>query len=74
MPTLYLSPSTQEGNPVIIGNTEEYYMNLIADAMEPYLISNGIMFRRNNRNHQSHTVLSDKPKCRHRQSIRCQRI
>lgn len=50
MPTLYLSPSTQEGNPVVIGNSEEYYMNLIADAMEPYLISNGITFSRNDRN------------------------
>jgi N-acetylmuramoyl-L-alanine amidase len=50
MPTLYLSPSTQEGNPVVIGNSEEYYMNLIADAMEPYLTSNGILFRRNDRN------------------------
>ena len=50
MPTLFLSPSTQEGNPYVIGNSEEYYMNLIADAMEPYLVSNGILFRRNNRN------------------------
>lgn len=50
MPTLFLSPSTQEGNPTAVGNSEEYYMNLIADAMEPYLISNGIEFRRNDRN------------------------
>ena len=35
MPTLFLSPSTQEFNPFIDGGNEEYYMNLIADAMEP---------------------------------------
>lgn len=47
MPTLYLSPSTQEFNPTAIGNSEEYYMNLIADAMIPYLRSNGITTIRN---------------------------
>ena len=37
MPKIYLSPSTQEYNPYITGNgSEEYFMNLIADAMEPY--------------------------------------
>ena len=34
MPTIYLSPSTQEFNPYSGGGNEEYYMNLIADAME----------------------------------------
>ncbi len=48
MPTLFLSPSTQEFNPYVIGGTEEQYMNEIADAMEPYLVSNGIRFTRNN--------------------------
>lgn len=47
MPTLYLSPSTQDANPYVIGGSEEYYMNLVADAMEPYLIANGIAFTRN---------------------------
>ncbi len=47
MPRIYLSPSTQEFNPYIIGGNEEYYMNLIADAMEPYLIASGIEFTRN---------------------------
>lgn len=47
MPRIYLSPSTQEFNPYIIGGTEEYYMNLIADAMEPYLYATGIEFDRN---------------------------
>ena len=47
MPKIYLSPSTQEFNPYVIGGNEEYYMNLIADAMEPYLYASGIDFVRN---------------------------
>lgn len=48
MPTIYLSPSTQEYNPYYGGEgNEEYYMNLIADAMEPYLTSSGIGYVRN---------------------------
>ncbi len=47
MPIIYLSPSTQEGNMYVIGGSEEYYMNLIADAMEPYLRSSGIQYTRN---------------------------
>ena len=47
MPKIYLSPSTQELNEYVSGGTEEYYMNLIADAMEPYLRSSGIQFTRN---------------------------
>ena len=48
MPTLYLSPSTQEWNQYVTGSgSEEYNMNLIADAMEPYLMANGIRFTRN---------------------------
>lgn len=50
MPSVFLSPSTQEGNPYVIGGTEEQYMNLIADAMEPYLVSSGIRFGRNDPN------------------------
>ena len=42
MPTIYLSPSTQESNLFVSGGSEEYYMNLIADAMVPYLNSSGI--------------------------------
>lgn len=48
MPTIYLSPSVQEYNPYIIGGSEEYYMNRIADAMVPYLRASGIGFTRNN--------------------------
>ena len=47
MPTIYLSPSTQEYNPYVIGGDEEYYMNLIADAMIPYLDASGIGYVRN---------------------------
>ncbi len=47
MPTIYLSPSTQEFNPYAGGGNEEFYMNLIADAMEPYLAASGIQFVRN---------------------------
>ena len=46
MPSIYLSPS-QEYNPYITGGTEEQYMNELADALEPYLLSNGIRFIRN---------------------------
>lgn len=47
MPRIYLSPSTQEFNPYTGGGNEEQYMNLIADAMEPFLLSCGIEFVRN---------------------------
>ena len=47
MPTIYLSPSTQEFNPYVNGGNEEEYMNLIADALEPWLRANGIGFERN---------------------------
>ena len=48
MPSVFLSPSTQEWNPYVNGGNEEEYMNLIADKMEPYLRSSGISFGRNN--------------------------
>lgn len=47
MPKVYLSPSLQEYNPYVGGGNEEYYMNLVADAMEPYLEASGISFGRN---------------------------
>ncbi len=48
MPTVYLSPSTQEYNPYVTSaGTEEYFMNLIADAMIPYLQQFGINYYRN---------------------------
>lgn len=48
MPAIYLSPSVQEHNPFIIGGSEEYFMNRIADAMVPYLRASDIGFARNN--------------------------
>ena len=48
MPILYLSPSTQDWNAYVTGSgSEEYQMNRITDALEPYLRSSGIRFRRN---------------------------
>ena len=47
MPKIYLSPSTQEANLYVDGGTEEEVMNQLADALEPYLNSNGIRYKRN---------------------------
>lgn len=48
MPIIYLSPSTQEGNMYVTGSgSEEYNMNRLADAMEPYLRANTIRWTRN---------------------------
>ena len=48
MPIIYLSPSTQEWNEYVTGSgSEEYNMNLLADALVPYLVSNGIQYTRN---------------------------
>ena len=47
MPRIFLSPSTQQYNEYVTGGNEEFYMNQIADRMEPLLRSNGIMFTRN---------------------------
>jgi N-acetylmuramoyl-L-alanine amidase len=47
VPSIFLSPSTQEWNAYVDGGTEEQYMNEIADRMEPYLRASGIVYRRN---------------------------
>ena len=47
MPRIHLSPSLQEYNPFYGGGSEEEVMNLIADAMEPYLAADGIEYLRN---------------------------
>ncbi len=47
MPLIYLSPSTQESNIYVTGGSEEYHMNQLADALEPYLRASGIRFIRN---------------------------
>lgn len=49
MPAIYLSPSSQEFNPYVIGGNEEYYMNLLADELEPWLRAAGLSFTRNDR-------------------------
>ena len=41
MPKVYLNPSNGK-NEFVIGGSEEYYMNKIADAMAPYLSGSGI--------------------------------
>lgn len=47
LPKIYLSPSTQEANLYVNGGSEEYWMNRLADAMVPYLLSSGIQYTRN---------------------------
>lgn len=47
MPIVYLSPSTHEFIQLSGGGSEEDYMNLIVDAMIPYLRASGIDFQRN---------------------------
>ena len=48
MPFLFLSPSLQPFNEYAGGGNEQFYMNRIADYMEPLLIANGIQYKRNN--------------------------
>jgi N-acetylmuramoyl-L-alanine amidase len=59
MPSVFLSPSTQEWNPYINGGNEEQQMNIIADAMEPYLRSSGITYGRNDPNRDVQGAISD---------------
>ena len=48
MPSIYLSPSTQDWNSYVTGSgSEEYNMNLLADALVPYLVSHAIQYKRN---------------------------
>lgn len=50
MPKIFLAPSTQGYNQYYSGGSEEYYMNLLADAIVPYLRAAGIRYLRNNPN------------------------
>lgn len=59
MPKIYLSPSVQEFNRYSGGGSEEYYMYLIADAMEPYLKANNIEFDRNRPDMTLSQVIAD---------------
>lgn len=47
MPSVFISPSLQEFNPYVDGGNEEYYMNLVADELIPYLVASGITVGRN---------------------------
>ena len=47
MPRIFFSPSPQPSHPYITGHgSEENFMNLIADAIAPYLLANTIRFPR----------------------------
>ena len=59
MPSVFLSPSTQEFNNYVIGGTEEQYMNYLADQMEPYLTASGIQFVRNDPDRQFTGAIND---------------
>ena len=48
MPKVFLSPSVQQFNEFVNGGNEEQYMNIITDAIEPYLTASSIDFERNN--------------------------
>ncbi len=44
---VYISPSTQQFNEYVNGGNEEYYMNLVADALVEYLNAAGVCTYRN---------------------------
>ena len=50
MPNLFLSPSTQEFNPYVTTGNEEFWMNLLADELQPLLRAAGIAVTRNDPN------------------------
>lgn len=59
MPSVFLSPSTQQWNQYVNGGNEEEQMNLIADAMEPYLRSSGITYSRNDPDRDVRGAIAD---------------
>lgn len=59
MPKVFLSPSTQEFNPYTGGGNEEYYMNLLADRMEPFLRASGISYVRNDPDRAAAGAIAD---------------
>lgn len=50
MPFLFLSPSTQDFNPYVTTGNERFWMNALADRMEPYLRASGVNVTRNDPN------------------------
>lgn len=59
MPSVFLSPSTQEFNQYVIDGNEELYMNFLADRIEPYLRANGIRYVRNDPTKQAVGAIRD---------------
>ncbi|WP_019678760.1 SH3 domain-containing protein [Ruminococcus flavefaciens] len=59
MPKVFLSPSTQEWNQYATDGNEEFYMNLLADRIDPYLRSCGIDFVRNDPDRNVTGAISD---------------
>ena len=59
MPKVFLSPSTQEWNQYATDGNEELYMNILADRIEPYLRSSGIVFVRNDPERNVQGAISD---------------
>lgn len=60
MAILYLSPSRQDFNIYYDGSgSEKYYMDLVADAMEPYLVASGISFARSGDDMTLNQVIAD---------------
>lgn len=59
MPTIFLSPSTQQWNLYVSGGNEEATMNDLANRMEPYLRSSGIDFTRNDPNREVAGAIAD---------------
>ena len=60
MADLYLSPSRQDFNIYYDGSgSEKYYMDLVADAMEPYLVASGISFARSGDDMTLNQVIAD---------------
>ncbi len=59
MPSVYLSPSTQEFNPYFGGGNEEYYMFRLATAMLPYMKASGILFSMNSEDRTAADAIND---------------
>ncbi|AEE95801.1 N-acetylmuramoyl-L-alanine amidase family protein [Mahella australiensis] len=56
---VYISPSTQEHNQYVNGNTEEYWMNKIADVVCNLLVKSGITVYRNKPEMELKQVVAD---------------
>ena len=59
MPSIYLSPSAQEGTYYVTGQTEEQMMNRLADAVEADLVRAGVTYRRNSPEMSVNQIIRD---------------